>query len=401
MVKPDICHKIHWIGVQNPDLRIFDVIMRTEWGTSYNSYLVQGSEKTAVIDTVKEQYALEHIAKIGNYCDPAKIDYIICNHTEPDHSGSLGKLLAIAPNATVVCSKAGASYLEAMLNRKFKVMTVKDGDSLSLGDKTLSFISAPFLHWPDSIFTYVREDNLLFTCDMFGFHFSAENIFDDLTPLDSEMLSAQKYYFDVILSPFRQEVLKATQKIKDLKISVICPSHGPVLRQNPWAAVKRYEEWASPIQKDNSPKKIFIGYVSCYGYTRQLAEKIYEQCIKRGLDVSIEDLSDLSPHEAAARINESDGVAIGSPTVNRDALKPVWDVLTSLTPILCKGKPGVAFGSFGWSGEGVKYVAARMKDLGFQLQAEVPARFQPNAQELALAAKAGEVLAQCFLPQDD
>lgn len=394
MVQADIGDGIRWVGVQNPDLRIFDVVMRTEWGTSYNSYLIQGSEKTAIIDPVKEQYALEQIAKIGAYCDPAQIDYIICNHTEPDHSGSLDKLLTIAPNATVVCSSVGATYLEAMLNHKFKVRTVKDGDTLSLGGKTLRFLSVPFLHWPDSIFTYAEEDRILFPCDMFGFHFSAERIFDDLTPLDGEMLASQKYYFDVIMSPFKKYVRNAIDKIRDLPIQVICPSHGPVLRQDPWGAVARYEAWAAepaPVE----PKRVFIGYVSCYGYTRLLAEEIYERCVRAGLNASLEELSELSAEEAAARITAADGVALGTPTVNRDALKPVWDVLTSLSPILCQGKPGVAFGSYGWSGEGVRFVAARMKDLGFQLQAQVSARFRPNAEELALAAQAGDALAKC------
>jgi flavorubredoxin len=195
----EITKGIYWVGAQNPDLRVFDVIMRTEWGTSYNSYLVKGTEKTALIDSVKEQFSDEQVERISKVCDVKSIDYIICNHTEPDHSGALWKLLELAPGATVLCSKPASVFLRSIMNRDFSCRVVTDGDTLELGGKTLKFISAPFLHWPDSIFTYVTEDAVLFSGDVFGFHFSAENVFDDLTPLSDEMLKSQKYYFDVIM----------------------------------------------------------------------------------------------------------------------------------------------------------------------------------------------------------
>ena len=266
---------------------------------------------------------------------------------------------------------------------------------LNLGDLSLRFISAPFLHWPDSIFTYVKEEEFISTGDVFGFHFSAENIFDDLTPLTNEMVESQKYYYDVIMSPFAPYVLKAADKIKDLKIKIIGPSHGPVLRSNPWEAVYRYKEWAQPVHND--PKKIFIGYVSCYGYTKALAQEIFESAQAAGLSVEIADISDIGADAAAERIHCADAFAIGSPTLNRDALKPAWDVLTSLCPMIVKGKKAVVFGSFGWSGEALKYMEQRLKNLEVNVVGTAAAKLKPNEKELDAAKEAGRLLAEAIL----
>lgn len=387
-----VTDKIYAVGVQNPDLRVFDVIMKTNWGTSYNSYLVRGSSKTALIDAVKDAFGEEQLSRIKDVCDPAGIDYIICNHTEPDHSGSLARLLDIAPGAKVVCSRPASIFLKDIVNREIDFIIAEDGMEIDLGDLTLRFISAPFLHWPDSIFTYVKEEEFLSTGDVFGFHFSAENIFDDLTPLTGEMVESQKYYYDVIMSPFAPYVLKAADKIKDLKIKLIGPSHGPVLRSDPWEAVRRYKEWAQPVVND--PKKVFIGYVSCYGYTKQLAQKIYEAAQAAGLSVELADISDIGAQAAAERIHSADAFAIGSPTLNRDALKPAWDVLTSLCPMIVKGKKAVVFGSFGWSGEASKYMDQRLKNLEVNVVAAATAKLKPNDKELDAAKEAGRLLAE-------
>ncbi|MDD5018363.1 MAG: FprA family A-type flavoprotein, partial [Eubacteriales bacterium] len=305
MLPVEITKDIFWVGARNPGLRVFDVIMRTDWGTSYNSYLIRGNEKTAVVDTVKESFADEHFDRISGACDISSVDYIICNHTEPDHSGALDKLLDLAPNAVVVCSKPASVFLRNILNRNFECMVVGDEDTLALGGKTLKFISAPFLHWPDSMFTYVVEDAVLLSGDVFGFHFSAENVFDDLTPLSDVMISSQKYYFDVIMGPFKNYVLEAVKKVRALHIDVIGPSHGPVLRSAPWDAVDRYEAWASDILAVNDPKKVYIGYVSCYGYTKTLAESIYKIVKNAGYDAEIEDISTVDTSVSAAKIHAS------------------------------------------------------------------------------------------------
>lgn len=396
MSATEIVKGISWVGVRNPDLRIFDVIMRTEWGTSYNSYLIQGTEKTALVDTVKEGFTDEFIANISELCDVSNIDYIISNHTEPDHSGALEKLLELAPNAKVLCSKPASVFLKNILNTKFDCDVVADGDTLELGGKTLRFISAPFLHWPDSIFTYVVEDAVLLSGDVFGFHFSAKEVFDDLTPLSKEMIESQKYYFDVIMGPFKNYVLDAVKKVRGLHIDVIGPSHGPVLRAAPWDAVDRYETWASDILEKNEVKKVYIGYVSCYGYTRMLGEAIAEVVKEAGYDVEIEDVSLVDPSVSAAKIHKADAFAIGSPTLNRDALKPVWDVLTSISTFIVKGKTAAVFGSFGWSGESVKYIAERLRCVGADIVGTCSAKLKPDEGELNEAKKVGKEIVEAL-----
>ncbi len=383
---------IWWVGAQNPKLRVFDVIMRTDWGTSYNSYLIKGTEKTAVVDAVKEGFTDEQLERISAVCDISAIDYIICNHTEPDHSGGVKKLLEKAPDAVVLCSKPASVFLKNIVGDKFECKVVEDGETVELGGKTLRFISAPYLHWPDSMFTYVTEDAVLLSGDVFGFHFSAQNVFDDLTPLSDEMLKSQKYYFDVIMGPFKSYVLDAVKKVRGLHVDVIGPSHGPVLRKAPWDAVDRYEHWASDILAVNVPKKVYVGYVSCYGYTRALAEAIAEVAQQAGYDVELEDVSLADAAVCAEKIHKADAVAIGSPTLNRDALKPVWDVLTSLSTYIVKGKPAVVFGSFGWSGESIKYLSERLRAVGADVLGTCSAKLKPDDKELAEAEKLGKTL---------
>ena len=396
MKATQIVKGISWVGVQNPDLRIFDVIMHTQWGTSYNSYLVQGSEKTMLVDTVKQGFTDEFIDRISSVCDISKIDYIVCNHTEPDHSGSLGRLLELAPNAVVACSKPASVFLRNILNTKFECMVVGDGDTIDLGGKTVKFISAPFLHWPDSIFTYIVEDAVLLSGDVFGFHFSAKNIFDDLTDLTDDMIVSQEYYFDVIMAPFSNYVIDAVKKTRGLHIDVIGPSHGPVLRAAPWDAVDRYEKWANEVLAKNEVKKVFIGYVTCYGYTKMLADEIAMVVGDAGFEVQMQDVSLIDQDESAAMIHKADAFALGSPTLNRDVLKPVWDVMTSVSTYLIKGKPAVAFGSFGWSGESVKYMAERLRNVGADVVGTCSAKLMPDENELEEARKAGKALVEAL-----
>ncbi len=400
MYKPEkIKEGIYWVGAQNPDLRIFDVIMKTQWGTSYNSYLIKGSEKTAVVDSVKETFLDEQVSRISQVCDVSSIDYIVCNHTEPDHSGALGQLLKLAPKAVVLCSKPASVFLRSILNTHFECRVVTDGETVDLGGKTLKFISAPFLHWPDSIFTYVPEDAALFSGDVFGFHFSTEKVFDDLTPLSDEMLASQKYYFDVIMGPFKNYVLDAVKKVRPLRIDVIGPSHGPVLRGNPKDAVDRYEEWAFDILHKNDPKRVYIGYVSCYGYTRTLAEAIYNTVSEAGFDAEMEDVSKTDSDACAAKIHSSDAFAIGSPTINRDALKPVWDVLTSVSTYIVKGKPAAVFGSFGWSGESIKFLSERLRNVGADVIGTCSAKLKPDEKEIEEAEKLGKAICEALASQ--
>ena len=224
----DIAPDVKWIGILDYDITTFDIVMTTEYGTTYNSFFINASKK-ALIEVAKEKFWDVYFNKIQRVTDPSEIEYIILDHTEPDHSGSLGRLLELAPDATVVGSGNAIRYLGDIVNKPFKSLTVKDGDTLDLGNKTLRFISAPNLHWPDSIYTWLEEDRILFTCDSFGAHYCSEKLFSELTP---DYLDSFKYYFDVILKPFSKFMLRAIDRIKGLEPVLICPGHGPLHRDN-------------------------------------------------------------------------------------------------------------------------------------------------------------------------
>lgn len=366
----EIKKDIYWVGALDPKLRIFDIIMYTPYGTTYNSYVVKGSEKVALFETVKEKCFDEYLKTLETLdIAPSDIDYIIVDHTEPDHAGSVGKILKLAPHAKVVGSMQAISYLKEIINEDFEHIIVRDGDTISLGNKTLKFISAPFLHWPDSMYTYVVEDELLITCDSFGSHYSCEEIFNDLIPDKDAYNEALKYYYDCIMGPFKPFVLKAINKIKDLKIDVICPGHGPVLREDPWKIVETYKEWSTPVKPQiNGDKKVTICYVSAYGYTEELAKHIAEG-IKKDHNVEVR-MYDVIHHETAEilkDIEESDGLLFGSPTIVNELLPPIRILLANLNPIIHGGKYAAAFGSYGWSGEAVPRIENRLEELKMKL----------------------------------
>ncbi|MFH0865624.1 MAG: FprA family A-type flavoprotein, partial [Bacteroidota bacterium] len=237
----NITPDVKWIGVLDPDLRTFDIVMETKAGTSYNSYFINAQKKT-IVETTKEKFRDVYLAKLKSCVNPEEIEYIICNHTEPDHSGNVGNLLKIAPNAKVVGSGNTIRYLTDLLGYEFPNIIVKDGQELDLGNKKIRFIGAPNLHWPDSTYAYLAEDKLLFTCDSFGAHHCSDAIFDDLA---GDFDKAFTYYFHIILKPFSRFMLKAIEKIRPLEITAICTGHGPILRKN-W---KKYVDLSEAYAK--------------------------------------------------------------------------------------------------------------------------------------------------------
>ncbi|MCB2293405.1 FAD-dependent oxidoreductase [Clostridium algoriphilum] len=385
---------IYWVGALDPNLRIFDIIMYTPFGTTYNSYVVKGSKKTAVFETVKERFFDEYLERLSSLNIKVEdIDYIVVDHTEPDHAGSVGKFLEIAKNAKVVGSPSAIQFLKEIINRDFEYITVGDGDTLDLGNKTLSFISAPFLHWPDSIYTYVKEDKLLITCDSFGSHYASEAVFNDLNESEENYREALKYYFDAIMGPFKPYVLQAIEKIKDLPIDVICPGHGPVLRDDPLNIVNQYKQWSLPEKATEVPE-VTLCYVSAYGYTESIAKKIEEGInSSSNYKVNMYDVIHHDMNDILASIGKSEGIIFGTPTINGDALKPIWDILINLNPIVHGGKVASAFGSYGWSGEGVPNVVDRLKQINLDLYPSMMTNFKPSEKDLNFAYKFGESFA--------
>ena len=312
---------IWWVGVQDPDLRVFDIVMYSEYGTSYNAYVVKGAEKTAVFETVKAKFFDQYLENLKEVCDPATIDYIVVGHTEPDHAGGVEKLLALAPNATVVGSATALTFLKEIVNHPFKSQVVTEKDQIDLGGMHLEFLSVPFLHWPDSMYTYIPEAKALFTVDSFGCHYSDDRVFND--QIEGDFEAAYKYYFDNIMGPFKPFVLKALNRIKDLDIEFIGNGHGPVLRTNIQHYFDLYRKWATPVKKAPEDRNVVIAYVSAYGYTKQLAETIAEGLADGGVQhIQMFDLVTDDNAAAKAALQSSDGFLLGSPTLVGDALPP-------------------------------------------------------------------------------
>lgn len=373
-VSPDV----QWIGVLDRDIVTFDIVMETKYGTTYNSYFIN-AEKKAIIDTSKEKFRETYLNKVKRVCDPAEIEYIILNHTEPDHSGNLAHLLELAPNAVVVGSGQALKYVSEITEKKFPTLKVKDGDEIDLGNKTLKIIGAPNLHWPDSIYTYLVEDKLLFSCDSFGAHYCDERMFDDETD-DHE--AAFKYYFDVILRPFSKFMLKAIDKVKDLEINAICPGHGPILRKHWKKYMDLSAEYAGKYLESSSSdtRRVLIAYVSAYGYTAEMARYISEGIKESGeFHVEMADIEEMLLGDLESKLVESDALLIGSPTINQNTLLPVYRLFSVVNPIRDKGKFASAFGSYGWSGEAVKLIQDHLANLKFKIPMEgISEKFYPH-----------------------
>ena len=384
-----ITEDLFWVGALDPNLRIFDIIMETKFGTSYNSYLLKGSDGIALFETVKEKFFDEHLDKIRSIVNLEDINYVVVNHTEPDHAGSVEKILEYAPNATVVGSTLAIKYLSEIINKPFKSKVVKDGETLSLGNKTLKFISAPQLHWPDTMYTYVIEDETIITCDSFGAHYCDERVLKSAIEdsKEDDYIEAYNYYFRMIMGPFKPFMLKALDKIKDLNLKYICPGHGLVLdHTNIEKFVNLYREWCQPTKREK--QSIVIPYVTAYGYTEEIAKEI-----KRGIEASNFDVDILmynlvtaDMNEVLNEINQCSGLLLGSPTLLSDTLPQIWTILSSLNPVIHKGLPASCFGSYGWSGEALKNINERYKQLKFNVVCEpLGIVFRPSEENLKSA----------------
>ena len=381
---------VWWVGALDPQIRVFDVIMHAPRGTTYNSYLIQGNEKTALVELVKPAFGDQLFANVREVLPAMKVDYLVINHTEPDHSGILAQAREAFPEAQVVCSRGGKALLGQLLNADCNPMVVGDGDSLDLGGMTLQFVSAPFLHWPDTMFTYCPEAKALFPCDFLGAHYCDDRLFNDLVP---DYLTEFRYYFDIIMRPFKEHALKALDKIAPLPIDFIGPSHGPLLRANIPAYLASYCEWSNQPQPCEG-KHLLVFYASSYGNTAKMAEQIAAGIQEAGVSVSIFDLAGTEIPKMVDAIEAADGIVVGSLTINSDAVKPVWDLLSSLATLKLKGKVGGAFGSYAWSGEAPQLIADRLTGLKFKVpEPALKVQFVPTETDLAECKEYGKRLA--------
>ena len=381
---------LYWAGILDPELRVFDIVMETEFGTTYNSYILKGSEKVALFETAKVKFFDEYLEALKSMIDINDIDYIIANHTEPDHAGSIEKLIELNPNIKVVGTACAIGFLKEIINKDFYSIPVKENDTLSLGDKTLHFMVLPNLHWPDTMYTYVKEDKTLFTCDSFGSHYSFEDILLSKVKDNDGYMRAFKYYFDNIIGPFKPFMLKALDRIKELEVDMICVGHGPVVDCRIDELKEFYKKWCTVINP-NTKKTVVIPYVSAYGYTKELSEEI-ARGIKDSGDIEVKsyDMVTADISEVLTELGFADGILLGSPTIIGAALKPIWDITTSMFGVIHGGKLASAFGSYGWSGEAVPHLIDRLK----QLKMRVPdngfrIRFKPGENDIQEAYEYG------------
>ena len=369
----------YWIGTKDYGLRTFDIIMTTEYGSTYNSYLLEGSEAVAIFDTTKIAFAQDFIETINQLIPVEKVKYLIISHTEPDHTGMISELLKVHPDIVIVGTQIAINFLKEMVNQEFNSMPVKTGDSISLGDKTLEFAALPQLHWPDTMYTYIPELKTVVTCDSFGAHYCSETMLLSEIEDKTDYNDALKYYFDVIISPFKTFMQKGIQFVNEHDIDMIAVGHGPIIDSNIPELIEKYTEWSTvAIRKD----KVVIGYVSAYGFTKIMAETIETVLQANGLETMLFDLEVEDHTLVTAQLDDAKGLLLGSPTILADAVFPVYDFLSKLYPITHHFLKSSAFGSYGWSGEAAPNMITRMQQLRMKTSDGFRAKFKPSETDL-------------------
>jgi flavorubredoxin len=360
---------IRWVGKIDWELRKFHGDeYSTHKGSSYNSYLVK-EDKVALIDTVWGPFAREFVENLAAEIDLRKIDYIIANHGENDHSGALPELMRHIPKTPIYCSKNGAKTLKGLYHRDWDFRTVKTGDKLSLGSKELVFVEAPMLHWPDSMFSYLTGDAVLFSNDAFGQHLASEFMFNDLVDQAELFQECIKYYAN-ILTPFSPMVIRKIQEVLGFKLplDMICTSHGIIWRDKPAQIVEKYLEWADNYQEN----QITILYDTMWESTRVMAEQIAAGIgeVDNRVTVKLCNLAKTDKNDAITEVFKSKAILVGSPTINNGILVHVAALLEEMKGLKFKNKKAGAFGSYGWSGESVKIILQRLTESGFEVRDE-------------------------------
>ena len=373
----------YWAGILDDTLRVFDIIMYTEFGTTYNSYIYKAGDKTILFETVKEKFFDDYLKELKEIVDVTKIDYLIVNHTEPDHAGSVQRLLELNPQLKIIATPTAVSFLQNIVNGDFCSIAVKDEQEMKIGNITLRFLHVPNLHWPDTMYTYIEEEQALVTCDSFGSHYSFEDILVSRVTNQEDYWKATKYYFDCIIGPFKPFMLQALARVRELDVSMICTGHGPVLDADIDKMYNTYEEWCTVVNP-NQKKTVVIPYVSAYGYTGQLAEQIAKGIEDSGdVDVRAYDMVTADQAKVLEELGFADGILLGTPTIVGEALKPIWDLTTSIFAGTHGGKLASAFGSYGWSGEGVPHMIERLRQLRMRVPDEgFRVRFKPGEVDL-------------------
>ncbi len=383
---------IYWVGAVDWNIRYFHgPAYTTHRGTTYNAYLIV-DDKVTLVDTVYTPFADELIENIRQVIDPARIDYVVVNHIEMDHSGSLPAIMEINPKAKVFCSQKAVDGLKKHYFADWDFNVVKTGDRVSLGQNTLTFIEAPMLHWPDSMFTYAAEQSLLMPNDAFGQHLASSFRFDDQVEESVLMEEAAKYYAN-ILTPFSRLVLKKIDEVvkMGIDIKVIAPSHGMIWRKDPTKIINAYVKWAS----GQADKKAIIVYDTMWGSTEKMAHSIGKGIASQGIEYKLFKISKSDRNDIIKEIQNAKAVVIGSPVINREilpTLSPLLDDLKGLKPV---DKVGVSFGSYGWSGGAVESIQQELKQAGIDIIEDgLGIKWVPDDKEAQVCVELGKRIAQ-------
>ncbi len=392
-MKPvEVVKNVYWVGVVDWNIRNFHgYTYTTKRGTTYNAYLII-DEKIALVDTVYGPFSDELIKNIKTLIEPEKIDYIITNHVETDHSGALSEIVKLSKNAKIVGTakcKEGLSryYYDLSLDEKFQI--VKTGDRISLGKKTLQFIEAPMIHWPDSMFTYVPEDKLLLPNDAFGQHYATSERFDDEVNQYELMEEAKKYYANILI-PFSSIIAKKIDQLisSGIEINMIAPSHGIIWRKEPKKIIDAYIKWANNYELKN---KVLIVYETMWGATEKMAKAILEGVKDNGVEVKLYDITVSDRTEIITELLDAKGLIVGSSTHDNNILPTIAGFLDFVKGLKIKNRYGAAFGSYGWSGESVKIVEEILRLSGIEIIVpSISIKYMPSEEDIKLCYTFGE-----------
>ena len=388
---------VQWVGVTDWGLRKFHGHeLSTHRGSSYNSYLIV-DELVVLVDTVWTPFVTEYMDALAQVIDPARIDYVVVNHAEVDHTGALPELMRHAVNAKVVVSRKGRHSVEGHYHEDWDFQVVGTGDSISIGQNSLTFIEAPMLHWPDTMFTYLSGKNILFSNDAFGQHYATEFLFNDRADPRELYEEALKYYVNIV-NPFGPMVTKKVNEVlgMNLPVDMIAPSHGVIWRQDPLQIVHKYLEWARQMPE----KRVAILYDTMWQATRKMADAIAEGLAERGVPHKLFHMAVTDRNDVLVEVFRARAVIVGSPTVNNGVLPTLTPILEDLRGLRFKNKLGAAFGSYGWSGDSVRCIEDHFRKCGFPVVCPgVLAKWQPRAEDLESCRELGRTVGQAVLQE--
>jgi len=397
-MKPlEIAKGIFDVGVTDWNIRDFHGYS-TLSGSTYNAFLIV-DEKIALIDTVKKQYADQLLANIARVVDPKKIDLVISNHTEMDHSGGLPRVMhRIGEDKPLYCSKMGAKNLALHFPQPWNFHAVENGESLSLGQRTLTFLETRMVHWPDSMFTYLQEDQILFASDGFGQHYAGHERFDD--QVGEEIMYHAKKYFANILLLYSLKIEKLLAKVNELGLTIkmICPDHGIIWRKDPSKIINAYAQWC----RQEGANKAVVIYDTMWHSTQDMAEAIADGLADTGVAARPIHIRSTHRSDIMTEVLDAKAVVVGSPTLNNQLFPTVADILTYMKGLKPKNKIGGAFGSYGWSGESVKLITRELEAMKFDLVTPgIKIQYVPDQEGLDACFAYGQQIGQAVLAQND